>query len=539
MEQFAFRRLSKYLLACTFFLPMAGCGQNWNTKEKNNREWSQLDGYIEAYHRANGFSGSILIAKGNNVVLQKTSGWQNIKNSVPISEETRFNMGSGNKMFTAVAIAQLAERGKIDYFAPIINYLPNYPDQDFAAKATIDHLLTHSSGLGDFRDSAYKADWANLETLSETLPYVTSKPLLFEPGKGHSYSNSGFLLLGLIIESVTGENYFEYIRQNIYSPADMKSSDSYRRDGSVKNLAIPYQGYQNEWYEAQYGLMGTSAGGGFSTSLDVLNFSRALYDHKLISSRSLSLVTTDKATVNSENSWQYGYGFIVKETNGIRQIGHGGNAAGVFFEYYHYPSTDCTLIMFSNSEAGSPDVLFNKINEYLTDPKTELNYEIPASGQESKFEVRLVEKPENEEFVVDVLADKSTDSDFTKYSQTSIGIINSIKTKDIDSFNGFFANLDIVTKASNESMFNFMIEEALPIKGRIAGLHILSEPVSLKQSEYPIRVLVFHLEDGSPGSISFSLNQDGKVDYLSLFVHDQICPNRKSKTCDLIERKIE
>lgn len=533
--------VAQCLLVAVILSPNSVCpNQPKSLQQKIDKDFLWLDNYITAYHRTNGFTGTMLIAEGNKIVFQKAIGWQNISNDIANNINTRFNLGSGNKMFTAVAIAQLAEQGKLDYFSPIITYLPDYPDKAFASNATIHQLLTHSSGLGDFRDNEYKKEWHHFETLSERLPYVTNKPLLFTPGTGQAYSNSGFLVLGLIIEAVSGQNYFDYIRNNIYIPSGMLRSDSYKKNGEIKDLAIGYQGFKNEWYEVENGLMGTSAGGGFSTVDDILKFSKALYNNKLTTARSVKLLTTDKTPKGSKKSWDYGYGFIVRETNGTQLIGHGGRAAGVFFEYYYYPQLDYTFIMFSNSDAGSPEVLFNKINQYITDsdskPEEAKSF---VSEAESPFNVRLISKPNPADLLKDVTTNEPNGISLKKYSNISMRLIGAIHSKNLNEFNSYFANQDIVTKASNESMFNFMVDEAIPIKGRITQLHPISDPMEMKQSEFPVRVLVFHLEDGSPGSITFSLNDNGKVDHLSLFVHNQICINKVSQNCDMVEKQVD
>ncbi len=532
-------RVIRYLIFILIFHPVLCHGYSRQLGSNSDKDFTWLSNYIDEYHQTGGFSGTVLIAKGGKTIFQKAIGWQDIAKDVENSMDTRFNLGSGNKMFTAIAIAQLVEQGKIDYFSTISTYLPNYPDKEFALKATVHQLLTHSSGLGDFRDEQYKQNWHNLETLSQSLPFVTNKPLKFEPGSRHAYSNSGFLVLGLIVEAVSGQSYFDYVKDNIYGPSQMLRTDSYKRNGTTKDLAVGYQGVNNEWYEAKHPLMGTSAGGGFSTALDMLDFSNALFSNKLTTAQTLSLLTTDKAPSDSKEPWYYGYGFIVRETKGIQLIGHGGRAAGVFFEYYTYPELDYTFIIFSNSDAGSPEVLFNKINNYITDSSIKPEIVKAPPGGTTSFKVELVTAPGVGEMVTEVDISATNDNSAMKHLAVSVGLIEAIHSKDLDKFNSYFADLDVVTKAANESMFKFMTDEAIPFKGKVVQLHALSDPLKLKQSEYPMRVLVFHTEDGSPGSVSFSLDNTGKIDYLSLFMHERICSNRKTKTCDLVERRID
>lgn len=147
--------------------------------------------------------------------------------------DTRFNLGSMTKMFTAVAIAQLAELGKLSFHDPISRHLPDYPNEAVASKVTIHHLLTHTSGMGDYQNEKFYARLDQLRTLSDLVPLFVNDPLAFESGAKWDYSNAGFVVLGLIIEKVSGQDYFTYVKQHVFKPAGMTSTDFYERDKNV------------------------------------------------------------------------------------------------------------------------------------------------------------------------------------------------------------------------------------------------------------------------------------------------------------------
>lgn len=505
---------------------------------KQDKDFSWLSTYLNQFHQERGFSGAVLVAQHGKILFDQIIGWQDVAKKLSNNSNTRFNLGSGNKMFTSVAIAQLVEAGKLRYEDPIILHLPDYPDQDFAKKATVADLLRHSSGLGDYWTDEYEQHWHRLTTLEERLPFVVKHPIQFEPGEQYSYSNSGFILLGLIIEKVSKQSYFDYIRAHIYQPAGMSQSDSYQNDGSMKDLATAYEGLGHQWFPARHGLMGTSAGGGFSTIYDMLKFDLALRSNTLVGADYVQRIRTDQTVSGQKDLWQYGYGFIVGQDNGQPRIGHGGRAPGIFFEYYFYPENAYTLILFSNAEGGAPQSLFNKISDFITDSTQQ---QIPLPDQSDLveanafFQVDLVEPPDLDTFIQTMTSEEAS-----KEAHWSLiaELARSINRADVEGFNKNFAKQDLVTMASNESMFNFMIQDVLPMRGKIKEFHAMGDLVTIPGSDFPIQVGTFHLEDGYPGSISISMDEKGKIDHISLFVHPQICPHGPNTSCPKVSLKL-
>ncbi|MCB0278140.1 MAG: beta-lactamase family protein [Calditrichaeota bacterium] len=493
------------------------------------KDYSWLDNYINEFNRLRGFSGTVLIAKGDQIVFQKATGWSHLSPMRKNTLNTKFRLGSGNKMFTAIAIAQLAEQDKLKFNDPIINYLPDYPNRKFAREATIHQLLTHSSGMGDYWDDDYETHWDNIRTLEEILPFFATDSIQFKPGEKHQYSNAGFIVLGLIIEKVTGQSYFDYIRSHIYEPVNMTNSDSYEYDANNPELAIAYAGHSDKWYAARHGIKGSSAGGGYSTVGDIFKFSQALKTNRLISEKTRELVQTDKTPANHTQKWGYAYGFIVGKKNNKRFAGHGGTAPGTYFNYNYFPELDITVIIMSNSESGLPDILFERLCDFVSNNEQRPSFldQTKISDNNSDFNVHLIDKPETTEPQV---VDESTRSELDYWTIVD-HLIKAINTKQIESYYQQFSKQDLATRSKNESMFQFMIDGVIPRRGQIAHFHELSKPLKIADSEFPVRVATFHLADGLPGQMSFSLDESGKIDHFSLFVHPQICSNGQTKTC--------
>ncbi|HNR38649.1 MAG TPA: serine hydrolase domain-containing protein [Acidobacteriota bacterium] len=232
------------------------------------------------------FSGVVLLTRGATPVFQKAYGLASREYNAPNRLDTRFNLGSINKFITQIAIEQLAGKGKLQLDAPIGIYLPDYPNPDAAAKVTVRHLLDMTGGIGDFFGERYAATPKDrIRNLSDYLPLFAAEPLRFEPGARREYSNGGYVVLGLVIEKVSGQSYFDYVREHIYGPAGMSDSGHLETDIPVPNVA---SGYTRLWGGGEHSgeprrnnlytrpCRGSSAGGGYATAGDLLKLVEAL-----------------------------------------------------------------------------------------------------------------------------------------------------------------------------------------------------------------------------------------------------------------------
>jgi D-alanyl-D-alanine carboxypeptidase len=289
------------------------------------------------------FSGVVLVARHGEVLLQKAWGLANRENGEPITLNTRFRLGSMNKMFTAVAILQLVDAGQLALDDPIGKYLTDYPNKDVAAKVTVRHLLTHTGGTGDIFGPDFDKNRLALRTHGDYLKLYGTRGLTHEPGAEYEYSNYGFVLLGALIEKVTGASYYDYVRGRIFQPAGMSSTDSEPETDAVPDRAVGYMKKDGRWVPNTDTLpwRGTAAGGGYSTAGDLLRFAQALEAGKLISKASLTAATTPYKE-------HYGYGFGVQGEGPLRSYGHGGGAPGMNGEMRIFPQLGYVVISLSN-----------------------------------------------------------------------------------------------------------------------------------------------------------------------------------------------
>jgi CubicO group peptidase (beta-lactamase class C family) len=284
--------------------------------------------------------------------------------------DTKFNLGSMNKMFTATAIAHLVELGKISYDDPISKYIDeSWLPKEITEKITIRQLITHTSGLGSFFNETFdRSSRALYRKLDDYKPLIKDEKLAFTPGERFQYSNTGMFLLGVIIEKATGEDYFDYIRRTIYAPAGMANTDCYEMDYPVENLAIgyspdpksPYR-WQNNLYK--HVVKGSPAGGGFSTVRDLHKFALALESGKFVSPDTLKMLWTDY------KGGRYGYGFEVDETDAGKVVGHGGGFAGINSHLNIYPDSGYIVAVMSNYDNGAGP-LARRIDETLARVKS-------------------------------------------------------------------------------------------------------------------------------------------------------------------------
>jgi D-alanyl-D-alanine carboxypeptidase len=304
-----------------------------------------LSARAEKLARADEFSGALLVAREGKVLLEDAWGRADREAGTPNTPETRFRIGSMNKMFTAVATLQLVDAGKLALDDPIGKHLPDYPNKEIASKVTVRHLLTHTGGTGDIFGPEFEQNRLRLRMHRDYVKLYGSRGPGFEPGARFEYSNYGFVLLGALIEAVSGQSYYDYVRQNVFRPAGMTSTDSLPESEDVPNRAVgylrPFPGA--EWAPNTDTLpwRGTAAGGGYSTVGDLMRFAEALSSGKLISK-----ATVEDATRPHQQN--YGYGFGVQGEGVLRSYGHGGGAPGMNGELRVFPELGYVVVSLSN-----------------------------------------------------------------------------------------------------------------------------------------------------------------------------------------------
>lgn len=300
------------------------------------------------------FSGTVLVAKRDTVLYQAAFGLADRVRKTPNELDTRFRLGSMNKMFTGVAVVQLVQAGKVKLDAPLGQYVPDYPNADIARKVTIHQLLTHTGGTGDIFGPEFTANRLQLKALDDYVKLYGKRAPGFEPGSRFEYSNYGYILLGVVIERVTGGSYYAYIDKHVYRVAGMTASGSLSEDEVVAKRSIGYtrQLTIEEWRPNTDTLpyRGMSAGGGYSTVADLLRFANALLDHKLLDARHTTLLFGGKVD-GPFGQYAYGFGDTRARGGGWSSggwVGHSGGAPGMNGELLIYPDDGYTVVALAN-----------------------------------------------------------------------------------------------------------------------------------------------------------------------------------------------
>ncbi len=320
---------------------------------------AQVQDLCDRGARAGVFSGTVLIARGSEVLFEYACGAANKRYDVPNNPDTKFNLGSANKMFTAVAVAQLVERGRLSFTDTVDQYIDDtWLPPSVTRRITVHHLLSHTSGLGSFfNETFFNGSRARFRAIDDFKALVRDDRPAFAPGERFEYSNNGVLLAGVIIERVTGMSYYDYIREAIYAPSHMLDTDCYDIDAPVPNLAMGYiplvdpTGRRSvpEWRENifEHVAKGGPAGGGYSTVRDLHRFATSLISGVLVGPEMRQALWTDYAGMG------YGYGFNVEKTASGTMIGHGGGFSGISASFRVALDTGYVAIVLSNYDMGT------------------------------------------------------------------------------------------------------------------------------------------------------------------------------------------
>jgi CubicO group peptidase (beta-lactamase class C family) len=307
----------------------------------------RLRAHVDSLAAADRFSGVVLLEKDGEILLHDAWGQAEKAFGAPNRPDTKFNLGSMNKMFTAVTVARLVEDGRLALDDTIGKYLgPEWLQPGIGDRVTIEHLLTHTSGLGSYYSpELMELNPGRFRQIDDFQEIVRRDSLRFEPGTQWSYSNTGFLLLGAIVERVTGRSYYDVVRELVYEPAGMTDTDAFMFDAPTPNLAIGYERDGDGWRSNVYGhvVRGGPAGGGYSMAPDLLAFARAMRENKLLSPEMTRRVTTPKPEIGSP---EYGYGFGFWDQG--RVVGHTGGAPGISAALQIDLERGTTLVVLSN-----------------------------------------------------------------------------------------------------------------------------------------------------------------------------------------------
>lgn len=304
---------------------------------------------------------AVIVVRDGEVIYRKGQGMANLELGVPIEPDMVFRLGSLTKQFTTVAILMLAEQGKLSLDDPITKFLPDYPTHDYLI--TVEHLLTHTSGIKSYTSMPeWSPLWRTDFTVEELIGLFKDQPMVSAPGKNWAYNNSGYVLLGAIIEKATGQTYEGFLHQNIFEPLGMKQSYYDNPTRVIPRRVAGYEKDSDGYVNAAYlSMTQPYAAGALASTVDDL----ALWDAALYTDRLLKQKTLERAHVSHKladgSSTEYGFGWEISEYAGHRFIEHGGGILGFRTRAIRIPDDRVFVAALSNNGGAHPTQLAFKI----------------------------------------------------------------------------------------------------------------------------------------------------------------------------------
>lgn len=322
---------------------------------------TEIDQLMSEQYKNDASGATILVAKDGEVIFRKAYGKANLELNVDMKPENVFEIGSITKQFTAVGILMLLEEGKLSLEDEITKYLPEYPTQD--TKITIHHLLTHTSGIKSYTSMPSLQEYARKDiTPTELIDVFKNEPMDFKPGEQYLYNNSGYVILGYIIEKITGKPYAEFVQQRIFDKLNMNNSYYGSKSALIENRANGYQQGESGYVNANYISMTIpyAAGSLMSTVDDLFIWNSAIRAHKLISKESTEKAFTNYK-LNNGNHINYGYGWQTTQIKDVPVIAHGGGIFGYTSQGVYVPSENVYVIILTNCDCNSPSETAYKV----------------------------------------------------------------------------------------------------------------------------------------------------------------------------------
>ncbi len=329
----------------------------------NELNLETLSAAIEEQLRQQPFSGVIHVAYQGTPIFSHAYGLANRSDQIPNRLNTRFGIASGGKIFTATAICQLVSNVQIRFEQPIAEIIPDLlPKLD--PEITIEQLLTHTSGMPDYFDeeteSDYETCWQKIPVYQmrsalDFLPFIREKEMKYTPGERFGYNNMGYVLLGLLIEKVTGKRFQDYVEEKIFGPAWMRSSGYFSGDSLPSHCASGYiTAADGSWRSNIFSIpvVGHGDGGVYSTAADIGRFWKALFSKTYFDSDMLMRMTSPHVQVTPGSSEHYGYGVWVEETSGHKCFSIVGEDPGVEFSSSYYPDLNLQISLLANTNGA-------------------------------------------------------------------------------------------------------------------------------------------------------------------------------------------
>ena len=299
----------------------------------------------------------VLVSREGNILYSKGFGAANLEHDVSVTTKTKFRIGSVSKQFTAAAILKLCEEGKLSVDDPLSKHMPDYPRGD---EVTIHHLLTHTSGIQSYTSQPdFLETVASPTTVEKRIESFRDKPFDFSPGEKWQYNNSGYFLLGHLVEKLSGMSFGDYLEKTFFEPLGMHDTGVHETSAILKHEATGYSYSGGAVSKALNWDMSHAGGAGnlYSTAEDLHRWNEAIFNGKVLSEESLKAAFTPvKLNGDKPSPTSYGYGWMIDEYRGLKRIGHGGGLHGFLSYLCRFPEQKLTIVAFHNSSPAKAEL---------------------------------------------------------------------------------------------------------------------------------------------------------------------------------------
>lgn len=343
----------------------------------------KINELMNTYHEYEQFNGSVLVSENGKIIFKKGLGLANMEWDLPNESDTKHRLGSITKQFTATLILQQVQAGKLELHVPITTYLPDYPEET-GDIITLHHLLTHSSGIPNYTNySTFFTDYSrDPYSPTEFTKVFQDSTLNFKPGEEYSYSNSGYFLLGVILEKITGKSYEQLLEEDIFAPLGMINTGFDHHSTILKKRATGYERIEGSYINSAYLDMSIpyAAGSMYSTAEDLYLWDQALYSDKILSAEMLELLFGEHMPYSRSGYYGYGWGIhkipLGENKDSIKMIQHGGGINGFNTIIVRYPDQKNLVVLLNNTGDTRLYRIAKAINNILNDQA----YEMPKKS---------------------------------------------------------------------------------------------------------------------------------------------------------------
>lgn len=337
-------------------------------KEPDER-LSKIDALFRDFDRPDSPGASVMVISNGRVLVARSYGLADVEKRIRATPDTNYRLASVTKQFTAMAIMQLAERGKLSLDDPITKFFSEFPE--YGKKITVRNLLNHTSGLWDYEELIPKGTTIPVLDINALRLVMQQDKTYFPPGTQFRYSNTGFALLALIVEKVSGETFAAYLHKHIFAPLHMDQTLAYESGiSTVANRAFGHTQSANDWKRTDQSLTSSVLGDGgvYSSINDLRKWDEALYGTRLVSRKMLKAAFTPGPATSHGDHLQYGFGWFISEYRGLREIWHSGETVGFTTRIERFPDRKFTVIILTNrNDANISEIPHQIVDLYLFD----------------------------------------------------------------------------------------------------------------------------------------------------------------------------